>query len=110
LRKVGLEENTPLFYYLLKEAELLGSAKTLGPAGSAIVFEVIDGALRADPASYINVFGESWRLPRWRFPNGRQEPIPSLIGIIRLTGDHALQPECEAKRRSALPEILQMCS
>src|ERR1041385_5025169 len=34
LSKNGLERNTPLFYYVLKEAELKGEGLTLGPVGS----------------------------------------------------------------------------
>ncbi len=99
LRKHRLGERTPLFYYLLKEAELRAHGLTLGPVGSRIVFEVIQGALETDPESFVSVFGSKWRPPRWRFPNGSERPINSLIGIIQLIGDDELLPECEAHRR-----------
>lgn len=102
LHQIGLEGNTPLFYYLLKEAEINGTGLTLGPIGSYIVAEVILGALRADADSYISVFGPDWKLPLWRFPNGSAEPVHSLIRIIRLIGDDRLLPECEAKWRSLM--------
>jgi hypothetical protein len=99
LRDNGFEQNTPLFYYVLKEAELLAGGFTLGPAGSHIVSEVIQGALEADPDGYMAMAGPKWPLPSWRFPNGTARRIDSLIGIIRLIGDEKLLPECDANWR-----------
>lgn len=49
------DEDTPLWYYILKEAELPPqNAQHLGPVGSQIVADVIIGALAADPASYFS--------------------------------------------------------
>jgi hypothetical protein len=107
LREVGLEENTPLFYYLLKEAELLGAGLSLGPIGSHIVASVVEGALSADPNSYASVIGHDWKLPRWRFPNGLDEQVGSMIRIVRLVGDNQLLPECETRWRSFLPKELR---
>jgi hypothetical protein len=103
LHEVDLEGNTPLFYYLLKEAEINGAGLTLGPIGSYIVVEVILEALRDDPDGYISVFGADWKLPLWRFPSGSNEQVRSLIRIIRLIGDDKLLPECEARWRSFQP-------
>jgi len=103
LHQKGLEQNTPLFYYLLKEAELNGEGVALGPIGSHIVSEVIQGALEADPDSYRSVAGPKWKMPLWRFPSGSRRPINSLIGIIQLVGDDKLLPECEAHWRRFLP-------
>jgi hypothetical protein len=103
LRDVGLEENTPLFYYLLKEAEVVADGLTLGPIASSIVAAVIEGALEADPDSYVSVIGPDWKPPKWRFPNGLDEQVTSVIRIIRLVGDNQLLPECEARWRSFLP-------
>jgi hypothetical protein len=99
LQRIGLEQNTPLFYYLLKEAELKAGGLTLGPIGSQIVSEVIQSALETDPDSYLSVAGPKWELPSWRFPSGSRRPISSLIGIIQLVGDDKLLPECEAHWR-----------
>ena len=103
LRDIGLEQNTPLFYYLLKEAEISGFGLTLGPIGSYIVGEAIQRALEADPEGYMSVVGPDWKLPLWRFPNGLDEQVSSVIRIIRLVGDNQLLPECEAKWRSFIP-------
>jgi Animal haem peroxidase len=99
LREIGLQHNTPLFYYLLKEAELAAEGLTLGLIGSHIVSEVIQGALEADAESYLSIAGQKWALPLWRFPSGSRRPINSLIGIVQLVGDDKLLPECDAHWR-----------
>jgi hypothetical protein len=103
LREIGLQQNTPLFYYLLKEAELTAGGFALGPIGSHIVSDVIQGALEADPDSYVSSVGPKWKLPSWRFPSGSRRPINTLIHIVRLIGDDKLFPECEAHWRRFLP-------
>jgi hypothetical protein len=51
----SLLEATPLFYYVLKEAELMESGERLGPVGGRIVGEVFVNNLRNDPNSYLKV-------------------------------------------------------
>jgi len=46
LRKFGLDVQTPLWYYILKEAELRGGGEHLGPVGSRIVAETLFGIMR----------------------------------------------------------------
>jgi hypothetical protein len=46
---------TPLWFYILKEAEHRGGGDRLGPVGGLIVAEVLIGLLRADPASYLSM-------------------------------------------------------
>ena len=53
--EVGFDRSTPLFYYVLKEAELVEDGLRLGPVGGRIVAEVLIGLLRSDPASYVSV-------------------------------------------------------
>jgi Animal haem peroxidase len=50
---VGFERSTPLWYYVLKEAELIGGGQQLGPVGGRIVGEVIVGLLRSDRQSWL---------------------------------------------------------
>jgi hypothetical protein len=47
------QKSTPLFYYVLKEAELLAGGLTLGPVGGRIVAEVFIGLLQTDPGSWV---------------------------------------------------------
>jgi hypothetical protein len=46
--------STPLWYYVLKEAEIFEGGAHLGPVGGRIVAEVFLGLLQADPESYLN--------------------------------------------------------
>jgi hypothetical protein len=56
----GLEQSTPLLFYVLREAQLATSGLTLGPVGGRIVGEVILGLLQTDPDSYLSS-RRSWR-------------------------------------------------
>ena len=60
LRQFGqnLDRSTPLWYYILKEAEVAGGARLAG-VGARIVAEVILGLIMKDPNSYLNV--RRWR-------------------------------------------------
>jgi hypothetical protein len=53
--KAELEVNTPLWFYLLKEAEVRQNGERLGPVGGRIVAEVLIGLLKGDPGSYLRV-------------------------------------------------------
>jgi hypothetical protein len=57
---------TPLWYYILKEAELIWAGKRLGPVGGRIVAEVFIGLLTGDPLSFVNV-APSWQPKKGRF-------------------------------------------
>jgi hypothetical protein len=70
--ELGLEDSTPLWLYILKEAEIMAGGLHLGPVGSRIVGEVIIGLLQLDRESY------AWS-PRWR------PTLPTTSG--RVTGD-----------------------
>jgi hypothetical protein len=60
LAAAGWRQETPLWFYLLKEAEHRGGGERLGPAGGRLVGEVLVGVVGAD--------GESYRAadPTWR--------------------------------------------
>jgi hypothetical protein len=85
-------ENTPLYYYLLKEAEVLGDKNhTLGPVGSRIIGEVIENVLRADSTSYLNTqgLGPDWKPPSlWQFHDGSgPSAIRSFPALVQMLGD-----------------------
>jgi hypothetical protein len=48
--------STPLWYYILAEAKIAAGGVNLGPVGGRIVTETLIGLLRADPASYLNLY------------------------------------------------------
>lgn len=50
----GWQAKAPLWFYVLKEAELLGGSR-LGPVGGTIVAEVILGLMACDSTSYFNL-------------------------------------------------------
>ncbi|WP_338439765.1 heme peroxidase family protein [uncultured Aquabacterium sp.] len=52
---VRLDQSTPLWYYILKEAEVKESGLRMGDVGGNIVGEVFVSLLKADPASYLSV-------------------------------------------------------
>jgi hypothetical protein len=52
---VGLEESTPLWFYALREAEIMADGLTLGPVGGRIIADCYAGFLRSDPNSFMSV-------------------------------------------------------
>ena len=46
---------TPLWYYLLKEAEARANGDELGPSGARIVGDVLVGIIESDPESFLSV-------------------------------------------------------
>lgn len=62
--ELGLESATPLFYYVLKEAEVMEDGLHLGPVGGRIVGEVLIGLLELDGDSFLSQPGWRPTLPR----------------------------------------------
>jgi len=58
-RRAELERETPLWYYVLREAEK-GGGEQLGPVGGRIVAEVLIGLLAHDPMSFLS------QRPAWK--------------------------------------------
>jgi Animal haem peroxidase len=73
----GWESGTPLWFYVLKEAECLGDGERLGPVGGRIVAEVIVGLLCSDRGSYMS---ES---PGWQ-PTLPHEDMFSMADLLLL--------------------------
>lgn len=53
-RNAGWAGKAPLWFYILREAEIRESGRRLGPVGGRIVTEVILGILNCDKESYLN--------------------------------------------------------
>ncbi len=53
LEHYRMDRSTPLWYYILKEAQLMQNGERLGPVGGRIVGEVFIELLRADRSSYL---------------------------------------------------------
>ena len=60
-KKHGLHQRTPLWYYILKEAEQRGNGEKLGPVGATIVAEVFVGLVHGDHGSYLWLKGKNWK-------------------------------------------------
>lgn len=78
----GFDVKTPLWYYILKEAEVRGNGEQLGPVGARIVAEVFVGLIEGDPRSFLA------RAPEWRPTLGPSAPNDfSMIDLIEFTND-----------------------
>jgi Animal haem peroxidase len=60
LADAGWSSETPLWFWVLREAAVRGDGERLGPVGGRIVAEVLLGILDADPESYRTV-DPAWR-------------------------------------------------
>jgi hypothetical protein len=49
----GWNGEAPLWFYILKEAEIVGQGREMGPVGGRIIAEVLVGLLQKDPNSYL---------------------------------------------------------
>jgi hypothetical protein len=79
--KLGLTGETPLWFYLLKESEVLAGGRRLGPTGGRIVAEVLVGLLKGDPSSFLR------QQPAWRpeLPSA-EEGTFTMVDLLRFAG------------------------
>ena len=82
LRDTGFDEETPLWYYILKEAEVQAGGQRLGEIGGRIVGEVFFGLVEGDPNSFLS------KEPDWkpRLPS-RVEDDFTMGDLLRLVGE-----------------------
>jgi hypothetical protein len=97
LHSVGLAEETPLWYYILLEAQLGpgtripsatkigGVGATLGRVGSRLVAEVIEASLQLDPTSFLRRNGPAWTPQPWPAADGKTIEITSLSDVARVS-------------------------
>ncbi|UOE52296.1 heme peroxidase family protein [Mucilaginibacter sp. SMC90] len=81
--KLNLETSTPLWFYILKEAEVQQMGVKLGDVGARIVAEVFIGLLEGDNTSYISQ-NPFWKptLPCWEpYRNNKHFTIADLTRI-----------------------------
>jgi len=78
--ELGTElDPTPLWFYMLKEAELDAAGRHLGPTGATIVAEVFLGLLAFDPSSWLN------QEPAWTPTIERAGERLTLADLIRFS-------------------------
>jgi hypothetical protein len=80
----GFIERTPLWYYVLKEAEVRANGNSLGEVGSRIVCETIIGQLVHDRESYLNHHGGWDPSQGVRLANG--DPIVTIGDFLQFAG------------------------
>jgi hypothetical protein len=75
----GLRTSTPLWYYVLKEAEVMADGKHLGPVGGRIVAEVFIGLMELDPRTWLA------SQPRWKPTYGTRGSF-TMTDWLKLAG------------------------
>ncbi len=80
LKSLGLHLKTPLWYYILKEADKTQDGKRLGAMGARIVAEVFIGMLQGDPHSFLA------RQPDWK-PTLGKDGVFGMADLLRFAGD-----------------------
>lgn len=78
----GFDVATPLWFYVLREAEVIGNGEKLGPLGTHIVAQTLLGLVINDPDSYWNADGGRWSPDKFR----PADPIDSLEDVARFCG------------------------
>ena len=80
--KATLAQATPLWFYVLKEAEKVNDGRRLGPIGSRLVAETLVGLVVNDPQSYwhLDVGGGAWK------PKVGAQKIESMADMLKFAG------------------------
>jgi hypothetical protein len=80
-KKLRLTGETPLWFYLLRESEVVAGGRRLGPTGGRIVAEVLVGLLKGDPSSFLR------QQPAWRpeLP-GATKGTFTMVDLLRFAG------------------------
>jgi len=77
----GLTRSTPLWYYVLRDAEVRENGNHLGLTGSHLIAETIFAALQDDQESYVHLPESSQMPPVWEYGN-KKEQFLSLSALF----------------------------
>lgn len=81
-KSLGFHTESPLWYYILKEAQVQGQGKRLGQVGSRILAEVFVGLLEADSSSFLA------RNPAWQPTLPAQNPGTfTMVDLLKFVDD-----------------------
>jgi hypothetical protein len=89
LKVAGFDKQSPLWFYILAEAELKEAGMRLGPVGATIIAEVLVGLVRRSADSIFDME------PGWNPSHLRQQmqrpmnPNYHLMALLRLAGVHS---------------------
>lgn len=78
-----LKEKTPLWYYILREAEVQEDGNRLGVLGSHLVAGTLISLLKADPNSYLN---QGWSPTAASAVSNPEGPILSIADLLQFAG------------------------
>lgn len=80
--ELGFDVSSPLWYYILKEAQIEGKGIRLGAVGSRILAEVFVGLLEGDRNSFLS------RCPKWTpILPGEKPNTFTMTDLLRFVGD-----------------------
>jgi Animal haem peroxidase len=90
---LGLEESTPLWFYALREADVMADGRTLGPVGGRIIADCYAGFIRSDESSFMS------RNPDWTPTVETRSGDPESFDMVDFLTFAEVDP---ASRRAAL--------
>ena len=78
----GLDKKTPLWFYILKEAEIMHGGECLGPVGSILIAETFLGLVHGDHQSFL------WRQKDWKpeLPSAEKGNF-TMVDMLNLVGE-----------------------
>jgi hypothetical protein len=79
LKDLGFENQTPLWFYLLKESDIKAQGEKLGPTAGRIVAEVFIGLLQGDYESFL------YQNPMWKPTLGKDGDF-KIVDLLKLAG------------------------
>jgi Animal haem peroxidase len=81
-KEAGLHKRTPLWYYILKEAQVVHGGERLGPVGSNIIAETFVGLVHGDHDSFL------WQRENWRpeLPSAVPGEF-TMVDMLNFVGD-----------------------
>ncbi len=79
--RLGLSGDTPLWFYLLRESEVVADGRRLGPTAGRLVGEVVLGLLAGDPSSFLCMS------PAWKpeLPSADSGQF-TIVDLLRFAG------------------------
>ena len=98
LQPLNLHNRTPLWFYILREAQVTANGEHLGPVGGRIVAEVLYGLIEGDSLSYL---GQD---PQWTPTYGTNGAF-TIVDLLTKSGTVATLTS--ARPRAARNRILR---
>ncbi|NJR38317.1 MAG: LysM peptidoglycan-binding domain-containing protein [Leptolyngbyaceae cyanobacterium CSU_1_4] len=92
LKKHKFDTQTPLWYYILKEAEVFNEGQRLGPVGSQLVVETFVGLIQGSQTSLLSNANQYWRpsLPSLRPGQFTMVDLLLLVNDLNPLGDERI--------------------